>query len=367
MKNYKLDCKYFIGYKPCKFNRLCNGCKEYAPMNKKILIIKLSAIGDVLRTTPILHALKREYPKSHITWLVDLASAGLLMDNSLIDKVLIFDIESVIRLQVERFDLVLSLDKEIKATALAMQINAKKKRGFGFSPQGNIYPLNKESEYAYLLGLSDELKFKKNKLTYQQQICQMCKFKYQKDEYILQLSNDDVDYARNLLSRLGVLKDNLIIGLNTGAGGRFVNKAWTISGYIELIKRLKKEINAKILLLGGPEELERNREIAAKSEGLAFDLGCDHSITQFAGLINFCNLVVSGDTTALHIAIALKKKLIAIIGPTCAQEIEIYERGEKVISQLDCSPCYRDSCDKEINCMETISPEEVLAAIKRQI
>ena len=336
-------------------------------MGKKILIIKLSAIGDVLRTTPILYALKKKYPESHITWLVEQKAVDLLRNNSFIDKVLVFNLESVLRLQIERFDLLVSLDKEIKAAVLAMKVNAKEKRGFGFNPLGNIYPLNKESEHTYLLGLSNELKFKKNEFTYQQQIYEICELKYQKDEYILQLSKKDIDYARASLNKLGALKNNLIVGLNTGAGRRFVNKAWTISGYIELIKRLKKEINADILLLGGPQELERNREIAAKTKGLAFDVGCNHSITQFAGLVNFCNVIVSGDTIGLHIAIALKKKTVVIIGPTCAQEIELYNRGEKIVSQLDCSPCYKDSCDKEINCMQVISAEDILTAIKRQI
>jgi heptosyltransferase-2 len=336
-------------------------------MGKKILIIKLAAIGDVLRTTSLLYALKRRYPKSHISWLVDKQAAEILSNNSFIDRVLVFNLESALRLESEEFDLVLSLDKEVRATALAMKIKAGEKLGFGFGSEGNIYPLNKESEYAFSLGLSDELKFKRNTLTYQQQICDMCKLRYQNDEYILQLSNRDVDYAHSLLERLGGLNNNLVIGLNTGAGRRFANKSWTISGYIELIQRLNRELDCSILILGGPEEAERNNQIARGVKEQAINVGCDYSIMQFAAIINFCDLVVSADTTALHIAIALKKKTIAIIGPTCPQEIELYGRGEKVVSRLDCAPCYKNICDKQITCMQQIHPDEVLAAIKRQI
>ena len=63
----KSDCRYFIGEKPCKFKRLCEGCGFYEPMGKRVLIVKLGATGDVLRTTLILKPLKEEYAPSHIT------------------------------------------------------------------------------------------------------------------------------------------------------------------------------------------------------------------------------------------------------------------------------------------------------------
>jgi heptosyltransferase-2 len=75
--------------------------------------------------------------------------------------------------------------------------------------------------------------------------------------------------------------------------------------------------------------------------------------------------VVTGDTTALHLAVGLRKKVVALFGPTCAQEIELYGRGEKIVSPLSCSPCYRRSCDRDPNCMKTVSAEEVLKATNR--
>ena len=73
--------------------------------------------------------------------------------------------------------------------------------------------------------------------------------------------------------------------------------------------------------------------------------------------------MVSGDTIAMHIAIALRKLVVAIFGPTCAQEIELYGRGRKIVSKLECSPCYKRECNKEINCMSTISLDEVYHAV----
>jgi len=74
--------------------------------------------------------------------------------------------------------------------------------------------------------------------------------------------------------------------------------------------------------------------------------------------------VVTGDTTALHLAIGLKKRVLALFGPTCAQEIELYGRGEKIISPLSCVPCYRRSCSVLPNCMEAIRAGEVMKKIR---
>ncbi len=73
--------------------------------------------------------------------------------------------------------------------------------------------------------------------------------------------------------------------------------------------------------------------------------------------------MVTGDTTALHLAIGLKKKVVALFGPTCAQEIELYGRGEKILSPVSCAPCYRRKCDIAPNCMEAITAEEVFQKI----
>jgi len=121
----KLDCRYYKGEKSCKFNQLCEGCGFYEPMGKRVLIIKLGATGDVLRTTPLLKPLREKYMPSHITWLVDKNSAEALKGNLFIDKLLVFDAESLAGLMVERFDMVINFDKAYKAAAIAEQVNGE--------------------------------------------------------------------------------------------------------------------------------------------------------------------------------------------------------------------------------------------------
>ena len=96
------------------------GCSHYSPMGAHILIIKLAAIGDVLRTTSLLPSLAQAYETRHVTWVTDESALPLLAGNPRIDRLLPFGFETVHRLLAEEFDLLICLDKEHRATALAM-------------------------------------------------------------------------------------------------------------------------------------------------------------------------------------------------------------------------------------------------------
>ncbi len=333
-------------------------------MGKRILIVKLAAIGDVLRTTPLLSGLKRAYPQSHITWIVDKEAFPLLQKISFIDRLLPFDFSSLLPLELETFDLIIGLEKEPRGAALVSKFQGREKKGFGLGPEGNIFPLQRASEYAYLLGLDDELKFFRNQKTYPELIFEVAELDYRQDEYLLELSPEDTAFAAEFAEQRGLRKSAGVVGLNTGAGDVFANKAWTVEGYLKLIQRLKKEPGTRLLLLGGPKEKERNAEILRRAKGAVIDSGCENTLGEFAALVNLCDVVVTGDTITLHIAIALKKKVVALFGPTCAQEIELFERGEKIISSLSCAPCYRRSCQVSPSCMEVIEAEEVMAQVR---
>ena len=366
--SYSPNCRYFLGDQPCKFKRTCSKCPQYNPMGQRILIVKLAAIGDVIRTTPILSGLKRAYPCSHITWVVDKEAYPLLKSNPYIDRLLTFDFSSLLPLELETFDLIIGLEKDSRGAALVSKLKAHVKKGFGYGSEGNIYPINRASEYAFLLGLDDELKYYQNKKTYPETIFEMAELNYQKDEYQLFLSQEDKDFAK-IFAKVYLGEEKKVIGLNTGTGNGFVNKAWTVEGYIQLINQLQKD-SIHLLLLGGPNEKERNAKIGwevCKANGKTITSGCENTLGQFAALINLCDVVVSGDTMALHIAIALKKKVVAIFGPSCPQEVELYGRGEKVVTSISCAPCSRRECENKPSCMDTINPEEVIKAIQKLI
>nr|MBM3254158.1 glycosyltransferase family 9 protein [Candidatus Omnitrophota bacterium] len=361
----KLDCKFYKGDKPCLHNRFCENCPYYEPMGKRILIIKLGSIGDVLRTTPLLYGIKNKYPESHITWLTNSESVLMLEGNNLIDRLLVYNLDSALRLQVEEFGIVINLDKEKNAASLAELIKAKEKFGYGLNKEGNLYPLNREAEYGFSLGLLDELKFRVNKKSYQEIIFETIGLAFGNEEYILNLDKSQKNFRDNFLNKRSLNKNDFKIGLNTGCGLVFPYKKWTESGFTELIDILDRKLNVKILLLGGANEEMRNKEILSKTTAKILDTGHNNNLKEFIAIVDCCDLIVTADTLALHLAIALKKKVVALFGPTCAQEIELYGRGIKIISQKKCAPCYKKECFEENTCMDLITPQEVFSAIER--
>lgn len=362
----EFDCRFFASEKPCKFKLDCpidNTCQKYQSMGTRILIIKLAAIGDVLRTTPILPVLREKYPQSYITWLTDKSSVAILEENPYIDRLLTTNYENALRLQAEEFDILICLDKDTVASSLASLAKAKTKLGFALAKNGLLYALNKEAEHLLQLGVSDELKFRQNQKTYQQLMFEALRLGEKYGEYVINLPQKYISYGKHLAKQWGINNGRVIIGLNTGAGKRFATKRWEIGGFIELADRLSKDLKAHVVLLGGPEEVERNKEISSKTRHPVIDSGCNHSIKEFMGLLNQCHLIITGDTLALHLAIALRKLVITFFGSTCHQEIDLYGRGKKLVANADCAPCYRGDCDTMI-CMKNITSNDVFNACK---
>lgn len=354
------DCRYFLGHKPCRFRRECDGCAHYSPFGERILIIKLDAMGDVLRTTPLLRGLRVKYPACYITWLTEHNVVPMLRGIREIDRLLPYSYETVRQMEMETFDEVYCFDKEPKATTLAMKIHAERRIGFGMSPFGNVIPLNKESEYTYRLGIDDPLKFRINTRTYPELVFECAGIPYTElQEYILPDLSAEIEEAKAGLLARGVRPDSLKIGLNTGAGDIFATKKWTEEGYIQLANRLVKELGATVLLLGGPGEVERNRRIATAAQYPLVNTGGDNPIRKFSGIVGNCDLMITGDTLAMHIAIGLRVPVLVMLGPTCHQEIELYGRGAKMVSDFECSPCYLSACPKEVTCMDAFSADAV--------
>jgi heptosyltransferase-2 len=262
--------------------------------------------------------------------------------------------------QIERFDRLYVFDKEPKASALAMKLPAHHKVGFGMSEFGNIMPLNRASEYTFELGINDPLKFRENTKTYPQLIFECAGIPYEQPrEYVLPDFSAEIIRAQERLRQLGVNQESLRIGLNTGAGDVFATKKWTEEGYAKLAARLIEQLQAQVLLLGGPGEQERNARILRAAGAPLVDTGTDNPIREFTGLVGNCDLMVTGDTLAMHIAIGLGIPVLVLLGATCHQEIELYGRGAKIISDFECSPCYLRECPMEKTCMEAVTADQV--------
>ncbi len=332
----------------------------------KILLVKLGALGDVLRTTPLLTALKKKFPQSEITWVVDPAHADILSDNTKIDRLWSYSKQTVLNLKKNEFDWAINLDKEEEALDCMAAAKAGKRSGFARAADGTLQAADPLSDYALRLGIDDELKFRQNKKSYQQISFEQLGFEFAGEDYVFSLDKPSIRHADDLFAARGIdLSKNQgpVIGLNTGSGRRFAGKKLPVTTYADLARKFCDQMNATVLLLGGEDEIQRNTQIEQMSLRPVVNTG-SHSIRQFAALVKRCDLVVSGDTTAMHIAVAMKVPVVAHFASTCAAEIELYGRGMKIVSAISCAPCYKRICPIDEQCTKDMSADEIFTAAK---
>jgi heptosyltransferase-2 len=328
------------------------------------LIIKLGAIGDALRTTPILPALRKEYAQSHITWVTDTSSYEVLDGIPSIDRLFVLNFDSRLILEAEVFDRLYCFDKSPLATALAAHIRASHKKGFCMTPSGTLGIYDQDSLYALRLGLSDPFKFFESNRTYQDVLFEMAGLRHQGEQYQFALTRRDRSEALRILQSLGWKSDRPTIGLNTGCGQVFSTKEWGTSAFIKLAKLIQQEWDANLLLLGGKAEKEKNQEIERACNVPVLQPGGDNPVKVFAALLESCDVIVTGDTLAMHLAIALERPVVALFGSTCPQEIDLYDNGVKLFAEVECSPCYRHKCDS-MQCMDSLHERKVLEACEQ--
>ena len=122
-----------------------------------------------------------------------------------------------------------------------------------------------------------------------------------------------------------------------------------------------------MVLLGGPLEREKNRDILRSVKAPVIDTGVANSVLNFAAIVARCHTVLTSDSLGMHLAIALRRRLVVLFGPTCEQEIELYGFGAKVVAGIECSPCYQRTCEKTITCMNTLSLTEIVDKLLHEL
>jgi len=345
------DCRHFTGYKPCRFRRPCGGCPHHDPVRREVLLINLDALGDVLRTTAVLGPLRRQWPGARVTWLTRPRAVPLLAHHPLIDRVLPLGPEALLELSARRFDVLLNVDKSRTAGALAVRTEAADKRGFGIDHRGSIVPLTPAAGYLYQTGLDDTLKFRQNQQSEPQMLCEAFGLGYQREPYRLHLpAGEPAGPARK-------------VGFNTGCSPAYPFKKLPLSTQAAAIRLIAAETGEPVLLLGGPEDAERNATLAATLGPLAEPTPTSGGLLLGAAHVDRCAVVVSGDSLGMHMAIGRAKHVVAWFGVTCPQEIELYGRGVKLLADVGCAPCWRPRCDNQPRCYDRVPAEWIRDAV----
>lgn len=334
----------------------------------KILIIRLSAIGDVVMASPLIKALRRSYPHAYLAWLVEPAAAPLLTHNRDLDEVILWPKQEWKRLWRERryltvlknvrrfkrelrargFDLVIDMQGLLKSAYWAWCTGAKQRIGLG-SKEGGQYLMtqvirrdrNDErigSEYWHLaqtLGLD---------LT-----------GYGMD---LALSADDEAFAQGFAAQHG--RYAVICPFTTRPQKHWREERWPL-----LAKGLAAEHGLSAVMLGGPGDVEAAARIqAAQPEIINMAGRC--SLTQSAALIKHAALLVGVDTGLTHMGIAFNVPTVALFGSTCPYLNTTRANARVLYHRLECSPCRRNpTCDGDFTCMKSIEVGEILQTVEQ--
>lgn len=326
---------------------------------KNVLVIKLRYLGDVLLSTPTLHALKTGIPGVRLTVMVNRGTESVLEGNPDIDEVLPVDRGSVLsqcrfalNLRRRRFDAVIDLTDADRSALLSWVSGAPVRIGFNDEGRwrGRCYTtLAQSAPSAHRvqrdLAALRPLAVAANDLAPR-----------------FRLSSTDEAGGDELLKRLGVRSERPIVVMQPGA--RYWFKAWPPERFSALADRLVEAHGCQVLIGGSAEEVGLAEAIAGSSKHPVIVLAGRTSVKQFAAVVKRAALFVGNDSGAMHIAAAVGTPVIGLFGPsdprewgpTGAQVVAIYKG-------LDCRACFHPTCRRgEENCMNLISLEEVLDA-----
>jgi heptosyltransferase-2 len=355
------------------FYNIQKRCREIKENEMKILIIKLGALGDVLRTTFVARGLKEKYSHCFVTWLTKESAADILKNNEYIDEIITWNTHQTLLNQ--EFDWVISLDDEQEACAFAAKLKTKRLQGAYTNNVGQrTYTHDVEAWFG--MGLlrskekggklkADELK-KQNRKTFQEIYAGMFGIEECNTQPILNLTLEELAYGQELLDTYHIAPNEKIIGINTGAANRWLLKAISVEKTAAICNELAK--HAKILILGGFDEIERNQKIKSLCPSMNVILiEPTNNVREFASIINLCDIVITADTLALHISLALGKYTLAFFGPTSPWEIEMFGLGEKIYKETPCLCCYKQTTETKPSCIDMIMPQDIIDPIKKMI
>ncbi|HOJ58693.1 MAG TPA: glycosyltransferase family 9 protein [bacterium] len=345
---------------------MCEGCPYYDPVDSRIVIIKLGAAGDVLRTTALLPSVKDLYPRSHITWVCGSKSIALIRNNPMIDRPLVLSDESVVILDQDRYDLCVNFDLAPEAASLAGRIKADLYKGFGRRPDGSIHAFDSHGAAWLEMSLWDDLK-KANRLTYQTHMRRILGAPERNHPILVPLLPELQPQAEEFLDHHGLRGSRPRIGFNVGAGDRWQHKKWTVEGFVQLGEYIYRDLRVRPIILYGPADFERAQEVMGAMTVPFIDAQLRPSMMEFIVILNVCDVVISGDTFALHAALGLGKRVVCLVGPTSASELELYGQGVILQGEIECLGCYLPRCAKDPHCMALLSAERVYAAVKDQV
>lgn len=356
-------------------------------MIKKILIINPFGIGDVLFSTPLLRAIKKKYPASLITYICNRRACGALQHNPNISNLYIFEKDeykklwneskikclkkihsSISAFNKERYDVMVDMSLGHTFSMLLFFMSSIPVRiGLNYRNRGKFltHKINIE-------GFSD-----KHVVEYYFELGRVLGLDLSDKRMELVVPGEEKRQADESLAQNGISKDDRLCGIIPGCGASWgksaIYRRWDASKFAAVADRIADKYKYKILILGEDKELPLCMKTQAEMRSNAVQLCGKTSLTQFAAMLDRCDLVVTNDGGPLHMAVALDKKTVSVFGPVDERVYGPYPPGDRhitVTSDEKCRPCYRNfkhkSCET-ISCLKNITPDMVFVAAEKLI
>jgi heptosyltransferase-2 len=318
---------------------------------KEILLIKLGALGDVVRTTGLLKPLRRRYASCRISWLTSREALPLLTSLP-IDRTGVLGAKPPRWLAEDSFDLVVCMDEEVRAARAASLATAAKRVGAYLDASGRVR-YTPDSAPIYGMSLlapnrrrADGLK-RANRISYPRLWAR-----------ILGLRGQNEDFRPLLAASGGPRRPgSKVVAVHAGSGERWPSKRLPIPVAAEIVKKLASAGLVPVLVTG-PGESRRNAAIARLAG--AGRVAPARTLAGLGRWLAGCRAVIATDSLPMHLALAAGVPCVALFGPTSAAEIEMFGRGVKLAPRPPCACFYRPVCSGT-SCLSRLDADEVVA------
>ena len=333
---------------------------------ENILVVKLSAIGDVIHALPVSYAIKEQYPEAHLTWVVEQAAYAILADNPCIDELILFEkakFRSIggflreigpfrRRLRTRRYDASLDLQGLFKSAAIAWNAGAKLRIGTPNMREG-AHLVSRPVRGAHAEGHIVERYL---------DVARALGCRVGEVRFPVSVSDRDRMAADTLLAREGVQEGRPFVAFAVGAN--WPNKRWPVEHFAALADRLYHAHYVPVLVGGGRLDATLAEDILRASEIPPVNLVGRTNLKQLAHVFTRAALVLGGDTGPVHLAAGLRVPTVMLMGPTDANRNGPYGQLQNAIEvDRPCRGCWKRACPKGLDCLAAIPVDAVAAKI----
>jgi len=351
----KIEARYTLNH---MFDATISAYKELMHASR-ILIIKMTAVGDVVSSTAAFKSIRYKFPHARIYGLTSPIASAIVENCPHINEVIVFDH------QARDFKAILAMGRQLRRYHFDKVVDLQNNRA---SHLLSFLAMPKES-YGYDNGKFSFLLSRKIKnnvrnippVEHQFRILKMLGIDYDPQIKLeLHPSRKDDAYAQELLESEWLSEPQVFVGLNISASRNWPSKNWPLEHMAKLCDILGQK-NIRVILTGEEKDKPLSRKLIAKSKAKPASFVGKTSILQLAALIKRCRVYISPDSAPLHVAAGMQVPIIAFFGPTDARRhMPPADKNVILHKPMKCSPCYSGICKiKTHACMNEILPEEV--------